>query len=142
MSDPAFDIVKYLSAKEDGWWVELKMASESSSSQSTIFVHSMPDAPDFAVAAMRYEGRGADETFSNPLHTRHPRVQVMVRHPSSKASLERADEIFVYLNAVKDQVINGTKYQRIKGQGEASELGPDPQGRQRAVINFEVSYYG
>jgi hypothetical protein len=41
---------------------------------------------------------------------------------------------------VKDQEINGTKYQRIKVVGEPNELGPDSSGRQRVTINFEASF--
>lgn len=139
MTDVAMDIAKHINAKNDGWWVELKMASEGPG--NNLYVHDLPPSPDFAASVIPYEGGASDETFTNPLHTRHPRVQVTIRHPLSHTALERAGDILKYLVQVKDQTINGTDYQRIKNVGEPFEIGPDSSNRQRAVVNFEVSYY-
>jgi hypothetical protein len=42
---------------------------------------------------------------------------------------------------VKDEVLNGTLYQRIEPVGEPFEIGPDPSNRQRAAVNMKVSFY-
>ena len=141
MTDPAMDIAKYLSANSGGWWDGLQLTSESSPETSNLFVHDLPNSPDFAIVVHRYEGRPPDETFGNPLLVRNPRIQVMVRHKQSNIALDRAEEVLRYLVQVKDQVLNGTKYQRIKAVGEPFEIGPDPTNRQRAVANFEASFY-
>ena len=141
MTDAARDIAKHLSARTDSWFGELQLASESTPETATLFIHDMPDFPDFAVAVFRYEGRPPDETFANPLQVRNPRVQVMVRHKKSNIALDRAEDIFRYLSQIKDEMVNGTKYQRIKPVGEPFELGPDTKSRQRAVANFETSFY-
>lgn len=134
--DPAMDIAIYLNTEFD----ELKMVSDSAT-QNNLFVQNMPPDPDFAVSVIGYEGGPADETFSNPLHTRHPRVQVMVRHPDSYDAMQLAGRILRYLTQVKDQSLNGTVYGRIKNVGEAFEIGPDSSNRERAVVNFAVSFY-
>lgn len=140
MTDPAMDIAKFLNAKEDGWFAELKMAAESNNN-GTIFVNDLPDNPEFAVSISRYEGRGPDETFSNPVQVRNPRIQITIRHARSNIALDRASDIMKFLSTVKDKVLNGTKYQRIRAVGEPFELGPDSKNRQRAIVNLEVSFY-
>lgn len=137
-ADIAKDIAKYI----NGGFTELRMIGDAGG-QNNLYYNSMPDGPDDAVAVLRYEGRQPDETFSNPLHTRHPRIQITVRRKAGKSSdaLNFADDILRFLTVVKDQEIEGTKYQRITPQGEPFEIGPDPKNRERAMVNFEVSYY-
>jgi hypothetical protein len=139
MTDVAVDIQKYMNDKNDGWWADMKMAVDGAG--NNLFAHNMPPVPDFAVSVIHYEGGSSDETFANPLHTRHPRVQVMIRHSLDNIAMDRANDVLKYLVQVKDQVINGTTYARIKNVGEPFELGPDSNNRARAVVNFEVSYY-
>lgn len=140
MSDPAMDIAKYINALTGTWFPELKMVVDSATANN-LFVHDMPNDPDFAVSVMRYEGKAPTETFGNPLHTRNPRIQVQVRHFESNVALDRAGDILRELVKIKDQTINGTRYQRVTAVGEPAEIGPDSKNRERATVNFQVSYY-
>ena len=65
MTDPSMDIAKYINANESGWFSELKMSAETSG-HGNLFAGDLPDSPEFAVAIIRYEGRGPTETFENP----------------------------------------------------------------------------
>jgi len=136
MTDPDYDIAKFL-IDPNITGVDLP----STGGAKNLFVSEMPPDPDFAVSVIRYSGSPPTETFGNPLLIRHPRVQVMVRHTTSKDALTVAGDIVKLLCQVKDQVVNGTTYQRIKSQGEPFEIGPDSRNRQRASVNFTVDYY-
>lgn len=140
MTDVSMDIAKFLSANETAPMTWLKMKSESATGNN-LFVNDWPDTPDEACRLVRYEGGPPDETFSNELHTRHPRVQITIRGKLSNVILDRAEAIMKVLSVVKDQTINGTVYQRIKAVGEPFEIGPDKSNRQQAVLNVEASFY-
>ncbi len=139
MSDPVLDIAKHLNAGTGdlSWLVRFS----DNAGTATLFMLDMPSTPDTAAAIYRYEGGPPKETFGNVVHTRNPRIQIVVRDKFAEVALQKADQIMRYLAPIKDQVINGTTYARIKPVGEPSEIGPDSQGRQRAVVNFAVSYY-
>lgn len=139
MSDPVLDITKYLN--EGTGDLDWLVRYSDGGGNASLFMLDMPPSPDNAAAIYRYEGGPPKETFGNVVHTRNPRIQIVVRHKFSEEALKRADQIMLYLAPVKDQIINGTRYARIKPVGEPSEIGPDEQGRQRAVVNFAVSYY-
>lgn len=139
MTDPVVDFASKLnSAPAPLDWI--KTTSDSGGTETgTLFRYDMPPVPDKAVAVLRYEGRAPDETFGNPVAVRHPRLQVMIRNDDSREAFSIADQIIKFMQT-KDEVINGTKYQRIKPVTEPTELGPDSSGRQRVTVNFEVSY--
>jgi len=137
MTNPVLDfIIKLNGAPAPLDW--LQRTSENLGT-GTLYGLDLPPVPDRAVAVLRYEGRAPDETYGNPFAVRHPRLQVTVRDVDSNFCFDTADQIIKYMS-VKDEVINGTKYQRIKPVTEPTELGPDSSGRQRVTINFEVSF--
>jgi hypothetical protein len=76
-----------------------------------------------------------------PFNVRHPRVQFMIRDPDSNVALDRLTQIMKALGRIRDQDINGTKYQSVSPVGEPEEIGPDSSDRQRASLNMEVSFY-
>lgn len=137
MTDPVNDFTTYLNAATGdlAWLVK----SSDNAGTGTLYMYDMPPTPDKAVAVLRYEGRAPTETYGNPMAVRSPRLQVTVRDKISVNAFATADLIMKRMN-VKDTVINGTKYQRIKPVSEPTELGPDSSSRQRVTINFEVSY--
>lgn len=140
MTDVAVDIARFIN-KADEEFPELTMSSDNPGVQGNLFYHKMPPLPDFAVSVQKYEGAEPDETFRNPFHERHPRIQILVRHADSLFALNYAEKIMKFLGVVKDQEIEGTKYSRIKSVGEPFEIGPDSSQRQQAVTNLEVSFY-
>lgn len=141
--DPAMDMVKYLKELAVGGdtrfdWI--KLASDDPNSP-TAFVNDLPDTPDQAVGVFRYSGRPPDAVFGQPFSVRHPRVQFMIRDPDSEVGLDRLTQIMKVLGVIRDREINGTTYQSVVPQGEPEEVGPDSSDRQRATLNFEVSFY-
>ena len=132
-------LTNYLNAGEgDLAWLTTSVENPTN---ATLYKLDMPPSPDSAAAILVYAGKEPDETFTNSLLVRHPRIQITVRDPKSNVALDRAEAILRYLVTVKDQMIGGVRFQRIKPVGEPFELGPDESKRQRAVVNFEVSYY-
>jgi hypothetical protein len=140
MSDAPMDIAKYLNAQTGPEFTWIKTYS-TDGANATFFVNDFPDGPQEAGVIYRYEGEPPSQTFSNPFHVRNPRVQIIVRHPQSEIALERVENIMKLLARVKDEVLNGTLYQRIEPVGEPFEIGPDPSNRQRAAVNMKVSFY-
>lgn len=140
--DPAMDMVKYLKQLAGNGdtrfdWITLP----SDGDNPTTFVNDLPDTPDQALGVFRYSGRPADAVFGQPFSVRHPRVQFIVRDPDSEVGLDRLAQIMKVLGIIRDQTINGTKYQSVEPQGEPEEIGPDSSDRQRASLNMEVSFY-
>ena len=141
MVDVALDLARYLNAIEDSKFSWIKMYSTDGAELANTFVNDLPDSPDEAMGILRYAGAAPSETFSNPLHVRRPRIQFMIRHPKSSVALQRAEDVMKEVAKIKDQVINGTKYAKVKIVGEPEEIGPDSSKRQRASLNIEVEFY-
>ena len=141
MVDVAMDLAKYLNEQTDPKFAWIKMSSTDGPTNATTFVNDLPDGPNEALGISRYAGRPPDETFENPMQVRNPRVQFLFRSMQSNTALQRGEDVMKFLARIKDQVINGTKYQRVRPVGEPAEIGPDSSNRQRVVLNMEVSFY-
>lgn len=133
MTDPCKDIQGYLNGNFG--------LTQDPSGDGNLFAHKMPPSPDFAVCVQKYEGAAPTETFGNELAVRHPRIQIKVRDTVDIVALDKAEEIMKFLTRVKDQVINGTRYQRIRTVGEPFKIGPDSSEREQVTVNFEASFY-
>lgn len=141
MTDICEDLAGYLNASTDPNFAWLTRSSETPGTTGTLFTHSLPPIPDSVAVIQKYEGAAPTETFGNPFSIRHPRIQVLVRDPDSLQALNRAEQIMKFFGVIKDQVINGTEYSRVRAVGEPFEIGPDSSDREQAVVNFEVSFY-
>lgn len=136
MSDWVMDLAKWVNVELD--W--LKMFSDGPG--ANLFVNDMPDSPDKAAGFFRYGGGPPDETFEDEFLIRNPRLQVLVRDPWSEVSIDRSEIIMKLIGSVKEQTIGTTYFHRIKPVGEVTELGPDSSRRERATINYQVSFRG
>jgi hypothetical protein len=137
MSQPDFALALAKHANAEYSW--LQMYSDAAGNVN-LYVNDWPSSPDDAVLFTPYGGGAPTETMGNPFVFRNPRLQVMIRDPESEDAFDRARELFKFLGQIKETVIGGINFSRVKPVGEPSDIGPDENQRQRVTVNFEVQY--
>jgi hypothetical protein len=135
MSNMPMDFAVYIDA-QIAW--AIRPSTALAGQVGNLFVMDMPDAPDAAAATYQYGGQGPIQTMGNNKLIRRPRLQVVVRDKRVDVALDRSDEIWNLLVAVKEQTINGTYYHRVVAVTEPFEIGPDSNNRERVVCDYEI----
>ena len=124
------DIGKYLQDQEVGTLGE------------DLFQGILPSsAPDRCILLTEYPGTGAIRT-SGGVASEQPRLQVMVRDSDYQEARGTAEEIYVLLDGLMNETINGVRYQKIEALAPPSildRLGNVDQGdRYRIVTNYAI----
>lgn len=139
------ELAQYLNSSNSeklGWLVMYSDNPTPDATPATLYYAAEPPIPDAVMVIQKYEGAAPDETFGNPLQVRKPRIQIKVRDSDDgDLALSRCNDAMEFLCTVKDETINGIRYQRIRPVGEPFEIGPDESDRPQAVVNLEVFYY-
>ena len=131
------DVASLLDAEFD--WLLLP-SNAGIGQTANLFLLSLPDSPDSAVALYQYSGEPSLETMSNSSAVERPRLQVLVRDPEVDVAYKRAQKIFNYLrsDAFKGVSINGVFYHKITPVSSPGDIGPDTDNRHRVTTNYSV----
>ena len=107
---------------------------------TNLFLGRLPDSPDSAVALYEYAGEipvsvmGGDAL---PILKR-PRIQVLSRASTYSASRSQAITVWLVLEGILDQTINGTLYQRVEALQSVFPLERDTHERSVFVQNYRI----
>lgn len=105
---------------------------------STIFLASLPSAPDEAIAIGRYGGAEAD----GRLPYDEPRLQFRVRGDAAdvRAAEDRAQAVYDALHGLGMRMLPGGTWLQLAvgAQGGPIYIGPDQTGRPEYTVNVRV----
>lgn len=122
------DIANYLDAQVGGLTLG-----------TNLFVGRMPDDPDACVAVYEYGGVAPTNTMGGGAPVlQNPSIQVRVRATSYAAAEATANLCFAALEAIIDETINTTRYNRVTAIQSPFPLERDPDDRIVFVQNFDV----
>jgi hypothetical protein len=106
---------------------------------TNLFIGRMPDDPNACVAVYEYGGTRPDNTMGGGAPVlQNPSVQVRVRDTSYASAQTTANLCFVALEAIVDETINTTRYNRVTAIQSPFPLERDPEERIVFVQNFDV----
>lgn len=105
-----------------------------------LFLAQSPVSPDTVTVVREYGGSGPEYLYLGPEPTQELiRCQIECRAPSYVAARSRIERTARALGAVRERVVNGTRYHRITPLGAAVPLGNDESQRSRVVQSFEAA---
>lgn len=96
--------------------------------ESNVYINSLPDTPDNAILLKPYGISKPDLTFDGEL-IRYPYVQIIVRDISCASALSRAENILETLNSEVNIIPVSDIY----------DLGQDEKKRTELSINFQIT---
>ncbi len=106
---------------------------------TNLFVGRLPDSPDTCVALYEYGGITPTSTFgTNTASLDNPRVQVTVRDAAYANAESLIRSIWTQLEAVANETLSGTFYQRVTAVQSPFPLERDTADRILFVQNFQV----
>lgn len=109
---------------------------------TNLYAGLMPDHPDVASTLFEYPGAKPEYVMgaANPLPAiAHPRVQVVSRNPDYQAGRDVIEQIVRTLEAVCNQTINGTYYERIERLQDPFLMHRDTSRRCFFACNVDVA---
>jgi hypothetical protein len=103
-----------------------------------IFLGTMPDDLDKVFCFYEYPGMRGTYTLGMGLKEEYPSVQAILRVPESAYSTgrQRMETLYEGLGALKDQVINGRRYDRVEALQAPFFLKRDEKRRLYFACNF------
>jgi hypothetical protein len=104
---------------------------------SNIYLGSMPDSPDNAVALYNTGGFPRDLSGSE---VEEPTFMVKVRNTSYATGETLCNTIKDALHGVNAQTVNSHVFLLIAQQGDTNDIGRDESNRQEWTINFRAYY--
>jgi len=106
---------------------------------TNLFLGLMPESPDACVAL--YEGAASSPTFTlggdGSAALEAPRLQVHVRHTSYATGKSLAQDVWVALSKVENELLTGTLYQRLHAIDSPVFFMRDTNTRLLFTMNFE-----
>ena len=106
---------------------------------TNLFIGRMPDDPNACVAVYEYGGTRPDQTMGGGLPVlQNPSIQVRVRDASYASAETTAILCSQALEAIVDETINTTRYNRVTAIQAPFPLERDPEDRIVFVQNFDV----
>lgn len=108
---------------------------------TNLFKGHLPAQPDAAIALYEYQGEANVNVFGGAAAiNERPRVQVRVRgalmdYPTARTKIQ---SIYRLLDAVEEEDLSGTRYNRIAALQAPFSLGVDANDRPEFACNFSV----
>lgn len=112
---------------------------------TNLFAQLMPDQPDALTSMFEYPGNAPEYVFgaANPQPAlSHPRIQVVVRDTNPLTARSTIEAVTKKLEAVVNQTINGTYYERIERLQDPFFLHRDAKRRSFYAVNLTVTKAG
>lgn len=106
---------------------------------TSLFLGSMPDAPDTCTTIYEYGGMAPEHTLGTDHIIRRPRIQVACRGPVGDYATPRtaADTAYSAMH-MGTATLSGTAYYRVEAIDEPFPLERDANDRWIIVCNYEV----
>ncbi len=106
-----------------------------------LFLGSMPETPDTAVALIEVGGEAPIDTFgtaAGTINVEKPQIQVLCRATQDDYSAARvkAESVYKNLHGLAGSTLNGTKYLSIDAVQAPFNLGRDANGRWISGFNI------
>lgn len=107
---------------------------------TNLFIGRMPDTPDNCVTLYEYGGSVPDNTMGTSAPSlENPSIQVAVRSTTYAGAVTTIRSIWDKLEAVVDEDLSGTRYNRISANQSPFPLDRDTSDRILFVQNFDVT---
>lgn len=105
-----------------------------------LFLGSLPDRPDAAVAVLEYGGLAPEHTMgaNTAPDFERPRVQVLSRHADYTTARQKAEDAYRLLDKLTATSLSSTLYLRIAALQSPTWLGQDQNNRHVVSCNFQV----
>lgn len=107
---------------------------------TNLFVGRMPDSPDTCVTLYEYGGTAPDNTMGGGLPVlQNPSVQIAVRASAYSSAETLITSCSSSLESVVDELLSGTRYNRVSAIQSPFPLERDTHDRIIFVQNFNVT---
>ena len=121
-----------------GGYIDSNFASLTLS--TNFFYGFLPELPDNCVAI--YENGGVAPIFTqgtvNTPAIERPQLQFLVRNTSYETGMALANSLYLFITAIANQTINGTRYLRVVAISNPSVIERDMNKRIVFSCNFDV----
>jgi hypothetical protein len=127
MNAASVDIASYLAAAGLGLTIA-----------TNLFVGREEASPDNCVTVFDTPGIKTDRTLDGGGLYRRPAIQIRVRNRDYRAAQQMAEDIYLELLGIANQVIGGTHYAIVGDMQEPHYLDTDESDRHRWIVNFDI----